>query len=105
MNQLKAASLFGGKINEVKLKINPKENIVEVLSQSAEVGEHKSSIEVKGEGKEINISFNHRFLIEGVSEINGKEFEFQLTSQEGAASIKPKGDNGYLYIIMPIKAG
>jgi DNA polymerase-3 subunit beta len=105
LNQIKAASLFGGKINEVKIRVSPKDKNIEIQSQSAEVGEHKSSLEAESEGKEIEISFNHRFLIDGVAEIKGKEFIFELTNQEGPALIKPVDGEEYLYIIMPIKAG
>jgi len=104
LNQIKSASLFSGKINEVKLKINPKNNRVEVLSQSPSLGEYKSFFTGDISGDEVSASFNHRFLIDGISEIKKDKLSFELTGEDGPAALKPLGDEDYLYIIMPIKA-
>jgi len=104
LNQIKTASLFSGKINEVKIKIDSKGERIEVLSQSPDLGEYKSFFKGKVKGKDILVSFNHRFLIDGVSEMKGENLSFELTSEEGPATLKPLGSKDYLYIIMPIKA-
>lgn len=104
LNQVKTASLFSGKINEVKIRVDPKSEKLEILSQSSDLGEHKSFLKGKIKGKEISISFNHRFLIDGISEIKKEDLIFELTDEEGPASLKPVESEDYLYIIMPIKA-
>jgi len=103
LSQVKTASLFSGKISEVKLKIDPKSGVVEILSQSPDLGEYNSFLKGKIEGKEVLISFNHRFLIDGISEIKTKELILEITNEEGPAVLKPTDSEDYLYIIMPIK--
>lgn len=109
LNQLKTASLFSGKVNEVNLKIDPKDKKIEITSQSPDLGEYKSFLEGKIKGKEILVSFNHRFLIEGISEIKSKELFFDLTDKEGPAALKSaqpevgRPEEDYLYIVMPVK--
>jgi len=103
LNQIKTASLFSGKISEVKLKIDPKKGVVEILSQSPDLGEYYSFLKGKIEGREVSISFNHRFLIDGISEIKTKELIFEITNEEGPSVLKPTDLEDYLYIIMPIK--
>jgi len=98
------ASLFSGKINEVKLKIDPKSGQIEISSQNPDLGEYKSDLKGEIKGKEVSISFNHRFLIEGILGIKSKEIIFELTDGEGPAVLKPVGTEDYFYIIMPIKA-
>lgn len=68
------------------------------------MGEYESALVGKIEGKEVTASFNHRFLIDGVSGIKHKEIIFELTDEEGAAVLKPADGDDYLYIIMPIKS-
>jgi DNA polymerase-3 subunit beta len=102
LSQIKTASLFSGKINEVKLNVNKKENKVEILSQNPDYGEFKSQIFTKVEGEDISISFNYKFLIDGISSFEEKEFDFLFTDPEGPAILKPSED--YFYILMPIKA-
>lgn len=104
LNQIKMASLFSGKINEIKLKINPKTETVEILSQSPDLGEYNSVLKGKIKGKELSISFNNRFLTDGINEIPSKELIFELTNEEGAAVLKPVNSEDYFYIIMPIKS-
>ena len=105
LNQIKSASLFSGKVNEVKLKIDPKSEKVEIFSQNPDLGEYRSYLISKGKGKELEISFNHRFLIDGLLNIKSPEVVFELTGAEGPAVFKPLGDQSFLYVVMPIKAG
>ncbi|MCP6718381.1 MAG: DNA polymerase III subunit beta [Patescibacteria group bacterium] len=104
LNQIKSASLFSGKINEVKLRINPKTNKVEVLSQSPDLGEYKSFFVGDIKGDDVSVSFNHRFLIDGITEIKKDKLTFELTNEDGPAALKSEGEEDYLYIIMPIKS-
>ncbi len=104
LNQIKSASLFSGKINEVKIKADPKEKKIEIFSQSPEIGNYSSSIlgEVKGEPAEI--SFNHRFLLDGLLNIKSSEIIFGLNGDSGPGVLKPVGDETYIYVVMPIKS-
>jgi len=104
LNHIKSASLFSGKINEIKLNILPSKGRVEILSQNPDLGEYKSSLPAKIEGKALSISFNHRFLIEGLFKIKSLEVIFELTDKEGPVVLKPIGLEDYLYIVMPIKS-
>lgn len=103
ISQIKTASIFSGKINEIKLKIDPKKKQIWVFSQNPDLGEYRGSLPGKIKGKEIEISFNHRFLIDGLLEIKTSEIIFELTNEESPAVLKPVGDENYLYVAMPIK--
>jgi len=106
LNQVKSASVFSGRTNEIKIEINSKKGTVEVSSQSPDVGEYRSQIPAKIKGNDVQISFNYRFLIDGLLNINSekeKEVVLELAGQEGPAVLKPSGDQSYLYILMPIK--
>jgi DNA polymerase-3 subunit beta len=104
INQIKLASLFSGKISEIKVKIDPKQNRVVFLSQNSDLGDYQSFLTGKVEGKPCEISFNHRFLLDGLLNIKNSEIVLQLTGGEGPGVLKPKGDPSYLYLVMPIKA-
>ncbi len=104
LNQIKTASLFSGKINEVKIKVDPKTNIINISSQSSDIGENKSSIKGKVKGEPVEISFNHRYLMDGLVSIKSSEVIFELNSDSGPGVLKPVGDDTYLYVVMPIKS-
>ena len=103
LNHIKTASLFSGRINEINLKVQPKENKVFISAKSPEIGETESSIFAKIEGQKIETSFNYRFLIDGLSDIKSSEVVFELSSGEDPGVLKPVGDLSYIYILMPIK--
>jgi DNA polymerase-3 subunit beta len=104
LNQIKAASLFSGKINEVKISINPESKEVEIFAQDPDVGESRSSVSAKIEGEPIELSFNHKFLLDGLANIKSSEVIFEMSKEEGACVLKPVGDASYIYVVMPIKS-
>ena len=77
---------------------------IEIFSQNPELGENKSELFGKIEGKEVEVSFNFKFILEGLAHIKTKEVIFELNGLEGPAILKPLGDESYLYVVMPIKA-
>ena len=108
LNHLKTAGIFSGKTNEVKIKLAPKKEGIEIYSQNPEFGENTSFLpgQVKRESdiKEISVSFNYRFLIDGLINIKDMEVVFELNGEDGPAALKPKTDVSYVYIVMPIKS-
>ncbi|MEK7658345.1 MAG: DNA polymerase III subunit beta [Patescibacteria group bacterium] len=104
LNQIKTASLFSGKINEVKITINVEKKEIEIFAQSPDLGENKSIIIGKIDGESIEASFNHRFLTDGLLNIKSSEVMFNLSKEEGACILRPVGDASYIYVVMPIKS-
>ncbi|MBU2545326.1 DNA polymerase III subunit beta [Patescibacteria group bacterium] len=104
LNQVKTASLFSGKVNEIKIKVEPKSKKVNISSRSSELGDHQSFITGKIEGEPVEISFNHRFLLDGLQSIKTPEVIFELNNDSGPGVLKSPNDETYLYVVMPIKA-
>jgi DNA polymerase-3 subunit beta len=104
LNQVKAASLFSGKINEIKIKIDPQSKEVQISAQDPDIGESQSNILAKIEGEAIEASFNHKFLTDGLLNIKSSEIVFDLSKEEGPCILKPVGDASYIYVLMPIKS-
>jgi len=108
LNQIKTASIFSGKNNEVKIRINSKKEGIEILSQSPELGENKSFLPAKitygpEKNEEMAVNFNYRFLIDGLLNIKSPKVIFELNKEDGPAVLKPAEDTTYLYVVMPIK--
>jgi DNA polymerase-3 subunit beta len=104
LTQIKAASLFSGKINEVKVKIDPVSKEVQISAQDPDIGESNSNIPAKVEGDEIEAAFNHKFLTDGLANIKSSEVMFDFSQEEGPCILKPVGDTSYIYVVMPIKS-
>ncbi len=103
LKTIKAASIFSSKINEIKFKFLPKENKIKILAQNPDLGQMESEMPAQIKGKEIQISFNYKFLIDGISSIEEKQIQILLTKPDGPAMLKPLESQDYFYLLMPIK--
>jgi len=103
LNQIRMASLFSGKINEIKFRIDPEGKKIEIFSQNPEIGEYQSFLSGEIKGEALKISFNWKFLIDGLLNIKTPEILIELNGEEGPAVLKGVGDESYLYVLMPIK--
>lgn len=108
LKQLKTAGIFAGRINEVKIGFNPKSQRIQVSCQNPDLGEHLSSLPAEIKGKESKVSFNYKFLLDGLANIETAKILFVLSEEkngeEGPAVLKAVGDETYLYVVMPIQA-
>lgn len=108
INHIKTAGVFSGKTNEIKIKLAPQKEGIETFSQNSEFGENSSFLEGQikheSEPREMGVSFNYRFLIDGLLNIKDQEVVFELNREDGPAVIKSKTDPSYIYIVMPIKS-
>lgn len=102
-NLIKVSSLFSSRINDVKLKVIPKKSLVEISAQNIEVGENLSEIKGEIKGKEIEIIFSHKYLLDGLNNISGDKIMFGLNGEASPGILKPAGDPSFIYVIMPIK--
>lgn len=104
LNQVKTASLFSNKTNEVKVSVRPDKKEIEIFAQSSEIGQNKSSLPAKIEGEVIDVSFNYKYLIDGLLKIKSSEVVFNISKEEGPCILRPVGDASYTYVVMPIKS-
>lgn len=104
LSQIKTASLFSGKVNEVKISLNAEKKQLEIFSKNPDIGENKSSMPVKIEGDSIEVSFNYKYLTDGLMQIKSSEVIFDISKEEGPCILRPMGDASYMYMAMPIKS-
>jgi len=104
VNQIKSAALFSGKVNEIKLKVDSEKKETIVSSQSVDIGDYQSTVSGKVKGGDTEVSFNHKFLLDGLMNIKSSEVVFDLNGESGPGVLRPVGDDSYLYVVMPIKA-
>ncbi|PIP17308.1 MAG: DNA polymerase III subunit beta [Candidatus Portnoybacteria bacterium CG23_combo_of_CG06-09_8_20_14_all_37_13] len=104
INNVKLASLFSGKINNVKLAVNPQKSILEITAKDIDIGENNSQIETKIIGNAIEVVFNYRYLLDGLNNIFSDKVILGFNTKTNPIVLKPIGDNSYTYLVMPINA-
>ncbi len=103
LNTVKVASLFSSRINDIRLRITSKKSLIEIFAQNAEVGENTSQLEGEINGKDLEIIFNYKYLLDGLNNIDTEKVLLGLNGEASPGIIKPVGDQSYIYVIMPIK--
>lgn len=104
LNHLKSAGLFAGKGNEIVIKLSQKEGVLIITSRSAELGDYESELKLeKNTGDDITITFNYRFLADGLNSIKDDKCAFEFSSDDGPGVLKPASEPDFIYILMPIK--
>ncbi|MFA5052879.1 MAG: DNA polymerase III subunit beta [Parcubacteria group bacterium] len=100
---LKLVSSFSPKNNEVVLRIISDQKLTEVYSADSLLGENKYLIPAKITGEPLNVSFNWRFMLDGLKNISSETVNMGFQGDVKPSIIKWPQDNSYIYIVMPIK--
>ncbi|MEM6821640.1 MAG: DNA polymerase III subunit beta [Verrucomicrobiota bacterium] len=95
----RVALLSSDKSNSVKL--NLKENEIEITANSPDVGEAKESLVVKYSGNEFSIAFNPEYLVDPLKNLNADDVFFDFTDELSPGVIRY--NEPFLYVIMPMR--
>ncbi|EQC50010.1 DNA polymerase III, beta subunit [Bacteriovorax sp. BSW11_IV] len=99
-------------IRRIKIMANEKSNGVRILIQEKEMtitanhpslGDAQETIPVEFNGKEMEVGFNARFLIDTLQTIDEGEISIELNNELTPVIIKSNNSPNYLGIIMPLK--
>lgn len=74
-----------------------------ILSCVSETGDARENINATVEGKDIEIGFNPRYVIEALKAIEDQEIYIDFTSSISPVLIKPVISNEFIYVVLPIK--
>lgn len=74
-----------------------------VLSCISDAGDAKEGVQAIVEGKDIEIGFNPRYVIDILKVIDDSEIYVEFTSSISPVLIKPVNSKEYIYVVLPIK--
>ena len=99
----KMAQIFAkDSANNIKLKLkSPSE--ISVSAASAHLGDNVSKVLGDVSGKELEISFNAKFILDVLQVLKSEKVKIDLSTASAPGLIFAEKDPGYLYVIMPIR--
>lgn len=102
LKAVKLASVFSrGEANIVKIETST--DNLKLTSETRELGGQESLIEAQSEGTALTVAFNTKFLIEALQAIPKSQIAIEFSGSLSPALIKPIGEEGLEYVIMPIR--
>lgn len=87
--------------NGVKLIL--KENEMIVAANHPSLGEAQEKIQINYSGKEFEIGFNAKFLIDTLTIFTDEEIRMEFNNELSPVAIKSSKNQNYLCIVMPLK--
>jgi len=101
---VRVAGIFCGKINDIKLTINPNQKKVMIEAQDSSLGTSQNTLPVNiKKGSSLEISFNYRFILDALNSIRGEEVMIGLNKESNPGLFKGENDDSFVYVLMPIK--
>ncbi|KKR09919.1 MAG: polymerase III subunit beta protein [Parcubacteria group bacterium GW2011_GWA2_39_18] len=101
---LEMASVFSGKMNDMKFSFDFGKKTLKIYSQNSEVGDFSYEIDFEGEGESQEIVLNWKFFLDGLNKIEGEKFILEINNAINPVIIKGLKNNRMLYLLMPIRS-
>ncbi|MDD3190586.1 MAG: DNA polymerase III subunit beta [Candidatus Pacebacteria bacterium] len=102
-NAVKISGLFSSASNNsVKFKMGS-DGKIEVSSEANELGNNNSRIVAKTSGKELEVVYNYKYLMDGLNSVLGNEVVLDINDENSPSILKTSSDETFIYVIMPIR--
>ena len=98
---IRSASIFASKLQEVTLRFSP--TGLEIAASNPDVGEYRTTCQAALTGKEISMSFNWRYIMDGIQALDDEEIFFGCNKESSPALMRNKSHQAYTYVVMPIR--
>ncbi|UHR02341.1 DNA polymerase III subunit beta [Peptoniphilus sp. GNH] len=102
INSLERASLLAKEERANLVRVEIKDQILNISSNS-EIGDVKEDIFCQMEGREIQIAFNSKYLLDGLKIMEDEEVRLNFIDSVNPLIIKGVDDESYLYLVLPVR--
>ena len=79
-------------------------DFMEMKTTNHDLGDAEDRVNVQTELQEISVGFNAAYLLEGLKVMKSKDLNMVLKDQQSPALITGKEDEGFTYVVMPMRA-
>jgi DNA polymerase III subunit beta len=73
-----------------------------ISARAEEIGDHRGELDVSIEGEASKIAFNSRYLQDVLQVLDTDEVMLETTSPSSPGVIRPKNDETYVHVVMPM---
>ena len=101
---VKRVSLLAQSNSSIKFTFSSADQKVIISSQTQDVGNASEDVAAQIEGEDLEIAFNHQFIVDGLASVTTETviFEAQATGKPGIFRAAG-GENSMLYLVMPVR--
>ncbi len=101
---IKSVALFCKQgINDIRLNFDSKKKEIIISTASSGAGASKAKVSAEIKGKDNEIVFNYRYLLDGLNQIGSSETWLKINNHASPGLLSPIDNQEYLYLVMPIR--
>jgi len=78
-------------------------NEIVIMAVNSAIGENLVRVEAECAGEDNEAVFNYRYLLDGLNNLADDQASLEIISSSAPGVLRPLKQDGYLYIIMPIR--
>ena len=90
------------KNEKVPVRLIISDNLIDIACTTTK-GRINDSLNVEKIGNDLEIGFNHKFLLEALKGCEDEVIKLELSNPKGACFIKPTQNNDYIYMLLPVR--
>lgn len=102
---VKRVSLMAQQSTPLRVKISTSEHTLTLSAGTQDIGDANEDLQVTPEGENVEIAFNHSYLLDGVSVAETDTVALEVTSPLKPGVLKPAEGDGFTYLLMPVRLG
>lgn len=105
IDSIKTTKSFSGQTNDIVFESKDGKNM-EIYSGDSSIGEsvYRLPIKTKGEFNDFSITFNWKFILEGIKAFEGDDIILGISESDKPVIIKSIEENDIIYVVMPIRS-
>ncbi len=102
INNLKLSNVFSDSFNQINIKVSLKDKKLELKTKNANVGESVNKLVATVSGEEIEINFNHKYIIDCFQSIDSDSVSLSFNGLNKPMVIRGVSDKSFTYLVMPM---
>lgn len=105
LEAVKRVSLMAQHNTPLRVKIAAEDHTMTLSAATQDIGDASEDLQVTPEGQDIEIAFNHAYLLDGISVAEDDTIALEVTSPLKPGVLRPTEGDGFTYLLMPVRLG
>lgn len=102
---IKRVSLLAQHNAPLRLSVSAENKTLSLSATTQDIGAASEDLMVEVGGSDVEIAFNHAFLSDGIAAAAGDTVTLDIVSPLKPGVVKSPGDEGFMYLLMPVRLG
>jgi DNA polymerase III subunit beta len=102
---VKRVSLMAMHNTPLKITVHTEDQTLSLAATTQDVGDASEDLMTKVEGKDVEIAFNHAFLMDGLASVQSETVDLEILSSLKPGLLKAHGEEKFTYLLMPVRLG